>query len=189
MGPNNIGQTADYDGYGSENGIDKDKNSLDSSYFDTPQTTQAIPDEQPGANARAIAEELNQRNSERGETAIAASEARNESLETAFMEKEALNEAHEKDPSNEKIIAYLKQVNDYIAKLISELNRPPEMINTISSRKAEDMTSTQATIDSRQGVSESAEKSADAEDNDLAYLGKDSKVYDNPQDARDSFAA
>ena len=188
--PNNVGNTSDYDGFGTaENGVDKTKNDLDSSYYE-PQNSPAVSEEyKPGANAAAIAEDIKQQNVERGETALTASKVREEALNVSYDEKAKLEEAHEKDPTNEKIIAALKQVEDYIKKLIREFDNPPENINTISSRQVDSM-GTSNQIDSKKGTPESIDNPREPENNsDLAYLGKDNFIYETPQDAIDSFAA
>ena len=187
---NNVGSTANYDGFGTaENGVDNTKNDVTPEFYEQKDSVAPV-EEQPGANAEAVAEDLNQINAERVETAIAASEAREEALNVSFDEKAALQEAHEKDPSNEKIVAYLKQVNEYINKLISELDNPPENINVISSTQADSMTSAQPTIDTEPKAVESAESGREAQQNDdTAYLGKDNFLYSKPQDAIDSFAS
>ena len=190
MENNNIGNTANYDGFGTgENGVDNTKNDLDSGYFEQKESS-AQSEEKPGSNAEAVAEDLNSINADRGETAIAASEAREEALSTSFNEQAKLQEAHEKDPSNEKVVAYLKQVNEYINKLISEFDNPPENTNTISSTEADSLNAAQPTIDAKPGAVESAESDREAQQNDdLAYLGKDNFLYNKPQDAIDSFAS
>ena len=187
---NNVGSTANYDGFGTgANGVDNTKNDLTPEFYEQKENKAPV-EEQPGANVEAVAEDLNRVNADRGETAIAASEAREEALNTSFDEKAKLQEAHEKDPSNEKVVAYLKQVNEYINKLISEFDNPPENTNTISSTEADSLTAAQPTIDAKPGAVESAESDREAQQNDdLAYLGKDNFLYSKPQDAIDSFAS
>lgn len=186
---NNVGSTANYDGFGTaENGVDNTKNDVTPEFYEQKENKTPA-EEQPGANAEAVAEDLNRVNADRGETAIAASEAREEALNTSFDEKAKLQEAHEKDPSNEKVVAYLKQVNEYINKLISEFDNPPEAANTISSTEADSLTAAQPTIDAKPEAVESAASDREAQQNDdTAYLGKDNFIYSNPQDAIDSFA-
>ena len=193
---NNIGNTADYDGYGTNgNGIDKTKNDLTTEDFEQRDTPVSADKEERGANAQAIGEEIDRRNSERGATAIAASEAREAALSVSFDEQAKLQEALEKDPTNEKIIAYLKQVNEYISKLISELSQPEGVANyggnssigSVNNRNLGDVSTGQGVVKNTSGTTESIDNSSESEQND-AFIGKDKFIYSNQQDALDSFA-
>ncbi len=189
---NNVGSTANYDGFGTaENGVDNTKNDVTPEFYEQKDSVAPV-EEQPGANAETVAEDLNQVNAERGETAIAASEAREEALNTSFAEQTALNEAIEKDPSNEKAVKLLKQVNEYINKLISELDSSNNAANTTEQPVNEDLT-TNKLEDLSAGVDavtnkgpENLESSDTSEQNDI-FLGKDNRVYSDRQGAIDSF--
>lgn len=193
MENNNIGNTANYDGFGTgENGVDNTKNELDSSFYEERASEAPAVEETPGANAAAVAEDLNRINAERGETAIAASDAREKALDTSFTEQAVLNEAIEKDTSNEKAIERLKQVNEYINKLIAELESSASSANASVQPSADNLASNQlenmslgAETVTNKGP-EGLENADTSEQNDM-FLGKDNRVYSDKQDAIDSF--